>query len=217
MEGFNADILKGFHSSMEGLCLELLHQGYEVMLAAKSYDVDWEEDTLTIHYIDYMEKLPLCREQKIDIISQKYLYSEKHISGKKEAKYAPRIDFRFMTWFKDVKIEYFAEAKNLSEKSWKKKDGKGVNASYYYDRYVDTGISHLLTNYYPSNCVLIAYVLNGNKNDVLLNLNKLISLKFTDYGTIVKPDNAVNEEYYISENIIEGSHIVLKHLFLQLF
>lgn len=216
MATFNEDILVGFQSALEGFCLELLHQGYESMLAAKGYDVDWEEDTLTAHYISFMEKLPICREWQIDIIPQFYIYSSKHTSGEEAAKYAPRIDFKFTKWFKDVKAGYFAEAKNLSEKNWKKKDGKKVDARKYNKRYIETGINHLLTGHYPNNCVLIAYVLNGHKNVVLANLNSLISSDFTDYGTVTKPLIPCNEELYISENLVEGSPVMLKHLFLQL-
>ena len=81
-----------FAKSLENLCLELLHQGYDAMLAAKKYDIDSEEDTLTAHYIGFMEKLPICKKWRIDIIPQYYIYSDKHTSGEEAAKYAPRID-----------------------------------------------------------------------------------------------------------------------------
>ncbi len=210
------NISKDFQSVHEGLCLELLHQGYKTMLITKIYDIDSEEDTLTAHFIDLMTNSPICNEWEIDIVSQFYLYSNKHTSGEVEAKYAPRIDFRFMKWFDKNRIVYYAEAKNLSEKDWTKKSGASVNASYYYKRYIATGISHLLTDYYPNNCILIAYVLNGDKNAVLSNLNNLISSNFTNYGIITKPEFPINDEYYISENTISGNKVVLKHLFLQL-
>lgn len=216
MINLNDDILIDFRASMEGFCLELLHQGYEAMLSARGYDVDWEEDTLTAHYIGFMDKLPLCREWQIDIVPQFYIYSDKHLGGEEAAKYAPRIDFRFMKWFKETKTEYFAEAKNLSEKNWTKKSGAFVSTSYYYSRYIKTGISHLLTEYYPNNCVLIAYVLNGDKKAVLSNLNNLISSNFSNYGIITKPNTPVYEEYYISENQVGVESVIIKHLFLEL-
>jgi hypothetical protein len=216
MGQFNTDISESFQLAMEGFCLELLHQGYEAMLSAKGYDVDWEEDTLTAHYISLMEKLPLCRERRIDIIPQFYIYSSEHTSGEIEAKFAPRIDFKFTKWFKDVKTGFYAEAKNVSEKDWKKKTGASVNSLYYYKRYIETGVSHLLSGHYPSNCVMIAYVLNGNKNAILSNLNNRISKDFTNYGIITKPTTSVHDEFYISENQVNSQSVTLKHLFLQL-
>lgn len=216
MGQFNTNIIDEFQFSMEIFCLEILHQGYEAMLSAKGYDVDWEEDTLTAHYISFMEILPLCRERQVDIIPQFYIYSTKHITGEIEAKFAPRIDFKFTKWFNEMKTGYFAEAKNVSEKDWKKKNGASVNSLYYYERYIKTGISHLLTEYYPNNCVLIAYVLNGKKNVILSNMNNRISTKFTEFGIIKKPKITVYDEHYISENQVGSQMVTLKHLFLEL-
>jgi hypothetical protein len=216
MGNFNEDICKGFQSAMEGYCLELLHQGYESMLAAKEYDVDWKEDKLTVHYIAHIKNLKIRKEYQLSIIPQFTLYSDEHAFGEEEVEKAPRIDFKFSKWFQREEIDYFGEAKNLSEKSWQKKNGKPVNASYYYKRYIETGISHLLTNYYPNNCFLIAYVLNGNKSIVLSNLNNLISFDFPHYGIITKPKMLGYEEYYISENQVQSKTVTLKHLFLQL-
>jgi hypothetical protein len=217
MESLNIDILEDFHSSMEGLCLELLHQGYEAMLAAKSYDVDWKEDKITAHYIALMNRLEIRKIYQISIISQFYIYSDEHNFGNEDADKAPRIDFKFNRWVQREEVDYFAEAKNLSEKSWKKKDGTPVNASYYDKRYINTGISHLLTGYYPNNCVLVAYIVNGDKKVILSKLNNLISSKFADYGMIIKPNNTTNKEFYISENTANNRKITLKHIFLQLY
>lgn len=217
MATFNEDISVGFQSALEGFCLELLHQGYESMLATKGYDVDWKEDKLTVHYIAHMKTLKLRKEHKVSITPQFIIYSDEHAFGEGEVEKAPRIDFKFSQWAKEEEIDYFAEAKNLSEKNWTKKNGKPVNASYYYKRYIGTGISHLLTGHYPNNCVLIAYILNGHKNAVLANLNSLISSDFTDIGTIIKPIMPSSDEYYISENLVAGNTIIIKHLFLQLY
>jgi hypothetical protein len=219
MDGFfKIGIIQEFQSKHEGMCLELLHQGYQLMLSERLYDIDWEEDTLSAHYIDLMQKLPICNEWQVDIVAQFYLYSDKHALGEEEAKFAPRIDFRFTKWFDSRKIDYFAEAKNLSERNWVKKKGTKVDASYYYNRYIKTGISHLTTNYYPNNCILIAYVLNGDKNVVISNLNKLISSNpdYSSYGSLKKPAPPSNDELYISENNVGDNNLLIKHLFLQL-
>lgn len=207
-----------FAKSLENICLELLYQGYHAMLSAKGYDVDWKEDKLTAHYIELMKGLKLCREMQISVIPQFPIYTDEHTWGDEEAETAPRIDFRFIKWFKDWEIDYFAEAKNLSEKGWNKKNGTYVSSSYYYRRYIETGIHHLLTSHYPSNCVLIAYILNGSANAVIGNINQLISSEYATYGIVEKPQaTTVNEEFYISTNQIGKSNVVLKHLFLQLY
>lgn len=208
-----------FQKAMEAICLEMLHQGYEAMLFRKIYHVDWKEDKITAHYIELMKSLELCRDNQVSIIPQFHIYTEEHTLGNEEVEKAPRIDFRFIKWFQREEIDFFAEAKNLSEKSWKKADGKGVDANYYYNRYINTGINHLLSDYYPNRCFLVAYVLNGNKHDVLINLNDRITNDFpkSGYGKIVKPDESAADEYYISENIVGGKGIFIKHLFLQLY
>ncbi len=216
MAQFNTDIIKKFQFSMERFCLELLHQGYEAMLSAKGYDVDWKEDKLTVHYIACMQPLSIRKDHQISIIPQFIIYSNKHAFKEDEVDKAPRIDFMFQKWNTNEEIYYFAEAKNVSEKNWKKKNGASVNASKYYKRYIETGISHLLTEYYPSNCVMIAYVLNGDKNAILSNLNNKISTNFTGYGIITKPTKPVYDEFYISENQVDSQTVILKHLFLQL-
>lgn len=216
MSVFNENIVVNFQAAMEGFCLELLHQGYNTMLAAKSYQLDWKEDKLTVHYIAHMRALRIRKENQIAIIPQFIIYSDEHAFGEDEVEKAPRIDFKFSKWVIKEEIDYFAEAKNLSEKGWNKRNGTYVSSSYYYKRYIETGISHLITSHYPSNCVLIAYVLNGHKNAVLTNLNRLIISNYVGYGIITKPEMTVNEEHYISENLIGTRKIVLKHLFLQL-
>ena len=75
-----------------------------------------------------------------------------------------------------------------------------------------------MSDYYPNRCFLVAYIVNGDKNNIITNLNKRIINFFpqSGYGKIVKPDAPVADEYYISENIVGGKEIVIKHLFLQL-
>ncbi len=216
MEQFNTDISESFQLAMEGFCLELLHQGYEAMLRAKGYDVDWKEDKLTVHYIAFMKNLSIRKDHQISITPQFIIYSDAHAFEEDEVETAPRIDFMFQKWSQREEFYYYAEAKNVSESSWKKKNGKPVNALYYYNRYINTGINHLLTGYYPSNCVLIAYVLNGDRDNIIANLNAKISTDFTELGIITKPAKSVYNELYISDNQVNSQTVTLKHLFLQL-
>ncbi len=131
MINLNDNILKGFHTSMEGYCLELLHQGYGAMLSARGYDVDWKEDKITVHYIAHMMKLEMRKNYKISIIPQFIIYTDEHAFGEDDVEKAPRIDFKFSKWEQREEVDYFAEAKNISAKNWKKKDGKSVNAHKY--------------------------------------------------------------------------------------
>jgi hypothetical protein len=218
MLNFDQNIRPEFQKSMEILCLELLHQGYEAMFLGKGYDVDWKEDKLTVHYIAHMKELEICKEGQISIIPQFVIYSDEHAFGDEEVEKAPRIDFKFIKWFQRFEIDFFAEAKNLSAKSWKKKNGANVDSNYYYNRYIETGISHLISGYYPNTCFLIAYVLNGNRNNIISNLNNRIIRDFPEngYGQIIKLTPSVHEEYYISDNTFNGNNIIVKHLFLQL-
>ncbi len=210
-----------FQKAMEAICLEMLHQGYEAMLLDQTYDIESEEDDITLQYILQMEKLELRHEYRITIIPQAPIYHKQHIEGSKKAKKAAKIDFKFSTWTlsNDREIHHFAEAKNLSEKNWKKANSKAVDANYYSNRYIETGISHLSSGYYPNTSFLVAYIVNGDKNNIIANLNKRIINDFSQsgYGKIVKPNESAADEYYISENIVGGKGIFIKHLFLQLY
>ena len=61
-----------------------------------------------------------------------------------------------LSWQTDNENEdlYHIEAKNLCENNWIKSTGANINSSYQLNRYVDKGISHFISGYYPSNgCV----------------------------------------------------------------
>ena len=85
---------QAFTQSFENLCLELLHQGYEAMLAAKSYQLDWKEDKLTVHYIAQMKTLRIRKENKITITPQYIIYSDEHAFGEDEVEEDPDVVMR---------------------------------------------------------------------------------------------------------------------------
>jgi hypothetical protein len=219
MDGFiKIDIIQEFQSEYEGLCLELLHQGYQLMLSEGLYDIDWEEDSLSLCYIEYMKKCPLRNEKQISIEPQSKIYKEEHIYEGVSLKGTPIIDMKFIRWVKH-ELHYYAEAKNLSVETWYKKEGSEVNASYYNNRYVTTGIEHFLSSYYPSNSCLVGYVLNGSTSRVLQAINKVIERKSLNpkIGFIEQNTPPQYKELYTSVNQLETGNFTLKHLFLQLY
>ena len=66
------------------------------------------------------------------------------------------------------------EAKNLVEHDYTKKGRKrAVKANKVLERYVETGIDHFLTGYYPHGC-LLGYVINGTIKGVVNTLNSIL-------------------------------------------
>lgn len=211
-------IIHGFQRSQEQLCLQILYQGYLLMLAEAKYDLDWEEDTLTINYARNMRLTNEARENNVTIIDQRKIYIEEHYSGENSTRTAPIIDLQFTKWFQnDAEIHFYAEAKNLSEQNWNKKSGKSVNAVYYHNRYIETGIGNFLSGRYPSGC-LVGYVVEGDTQKILSSINKLIVNNGLSprVGVIEQEDPPLYPEMYFSTNQSTSGETLLRHFMLKL-
>ena len=126
------------------------------------------------------------------------------------------VDFKFTKWYSKHELDYYAEAKNLSETDWTKKDGSNVNASKYRARYIDTGIENLLSDRYPEGCVL-AYVVQGKSENVIKGINRLIeSRKIKPRVGLIQKDNSVPFPVcYASDHVLISGERTIWHLFLQ--
>lgn len=220
MDGqININFPKDFQSAHEGYFLEILFQGYQLMLSERLYDIDWEEDSFTAHYIYQMGKVPLRQEYQIAISAQPPLYDSRHIFDGVKAQKAPRIDMRLTRWFGMEEIHYYPEAKNLSEKNWVKKKGSHINATDNQERYIDTGIRHFISGYYPSNGCVVGYVVNGHTQNIVQCINQIIKKKNWNpqIGFIEKGTTPQYKELFTSTNQLEKGDFILKHLFLQLY
>jgi hypothetical protein len=203
-----------FRSAFKGMCLHALIESYKNAFAAKSVDKDWEEDNITIHLIDKMEALDFVKERQITIIPQYPIYDNEMINEGKNVKTAPIIDMKLNKWFSKDKIEFTIEAKNLCENDWTKSKGTNVSASYYKNRYINTGIEHFVSGYYPFGC-LVGYVLQGNVIKIVGDINKIIVKKaLSPRIEIIENANSINDypHCYTSDNL--NKTFVLDHIFL---
>jgi len=186
-----------------------------------------KEGKLTARLRYEMKQLDLLLDEEITVDKEHDLEDEEILFGEKEAEEAARIDIVFSTffesnkdsWSKKTNPKYYAEAKNLSLKNWTKQIGTNVSASYYRGRYIDTGIEKIISGAYSEkDAFLIGYVVNGNTQDNVAALNKLIQKRKIppQIGLIDKQITiSGHPECYISKNDKAGKVVKLLHIFLE--
>lgn len=205
-----------FWSKFTNSCHQAVIEGYKAMLKNPSKYKEWKEEKLSARLLYEMKQLKL----RITIDREHYLEDEEILFGDKEAGNAARIDFIFSKrWLSPKDVVYFGEAKNLSLENWIKKSGKKVNAKQYRNRYIDTGIEKIISGAYSKvDAFLIGYVVNGNAQDNVVALNKLIKKRKLppQIGLIGKqvPISGYSE-CYVSQNDKGGEVFELQHIFLE--
>lgn len=200
------------------LCLDTLQQGYDRMVSDGQYDVDWEEDNLTVHLIEKIEQTDFLKSYRIEINPQRPIYNKSHIYEGESPKKAPVVDFKMSKWFGGDLKHFYAEAKNLSASDWQKKDGSKVNASKYRARYIETGIENFLSGRYPEGC-LLGYVVNGASEKVIERINRLIESRGLTprVGPICKSYDHQFSILFHSKHIIGEDVSSIKHLMMQFY
>ena len=216
-QGFDKKVLEGFKQSFVLLCLEALQLGYEKMFLDKQYDLSWQEDKLTAHLVEKIKATGFLNSRQISVNHQSPIYDEGVIYGEDDPLNSPRVDFKFTKWFYENEIEYYSEAKNLSEKDWEKPGGAKVNASKYRGRYIDTGIENFLSERYPEGC-LIGYVVQGELSKIIEGINELINKRALPprVGLINKNEELSLSTCYFSENLCGDKKVIIHHLIMQL-
>lgn len=208
------NIAKAFKNSFIQMCLEIIIEGYNETIKPGEYNTDWEEDNLTAQLILQMEKLRVVRKNQISINAQSPIYSTEMKSEGVSSKRAPVIDLKLSTWDSDIEHQYFFEAKNLSERNWTKANGASVSATYYINRYIDTGIKNFISGRY-SNGSIIGYVVQGKTESILNKINTKIETQAAGIGTISKcvPVQS-HKDSYISYNLKNEGEFEIRHTFL---
>jgi len=162
-----------FRTAYEKNCLALLICGYKKLLQSRIVDLSWVEEKITMELARCMK---LCNEEKswrIHIVAEPRLYSDESNSSESLPKEAPKIDLQLLNWSSPNELIYNIEAKNLAENDWVKSNGAKVSSSYLTSRYIDTGIENFINDRYSNGC-LAGYVLNGEADNVVANLNGLL-------------------------------------------
>lgn len=213
----NEKYRQGTKANFVTLCLDALQRGYDRMVSDAQYDVDWEEDNLTVHLIEKIEQTGFLKSKRIEVNPQRPIYTDANIYGGKSPKKAPVVDFKLSKWYSVELMHYYAESKNLSESNWQKSDGSKVNASKYRARYIDTGIENFLSERYPEGC-LVGYIVQGNGQNVISGINKLIQSRnlLPRIGLIQKDGDVPFSICHCSSHNIDGRQFAIRHVFLQL-
>lgn len=200
--------------SYERICLRVLIGAYRNVYSQKQYELDWEEDQFTEWLIVEMKKHSLTSKHRLHIYSQSLIRKDELPINDNHPKISPKIDFGFWTWeLTQNPIEYFIEAKNVSLDNWHKKTGAAVSATYYLNRYIETGIGNFKTGRYV-NGSLVGYVLNGDIERIVQKLNERLTVP---QRLKCISENCNIEDYphiYLSEHPIEEFSIKIKHVFL---
>ena len=199
-------------------CINGILLGYDKMRSDNQYEIHWKENKLTAHLVAKMNETEFFADKSIIIIPQAPLYNNDINYGDADPDRAPVIDFKFCKSWSRLNFDYYAEAKNLSEQNWFK-PGKTtpVRADKQIKRYIDTGIKHYLSGYYPAG-FLLGYVVNGTVDNVVLALNRQILClsPATRIGQINQDTMATRECCFSSENNLLDKVLTIRHLLLQL-
>ncbi len=206
---FNIKNIKIAKAGFQYKCLFILTEGYKEMRKAGNYSASWEEEDLTAQLIFYTENSLACKKWRIHVEPEIRIYTKEIIFGKKSSKKASRIDMKMLSWQNEYKDIYHIEAKNLCENDWTKEDGSKVSSSYQLNRYVNKGVKHFFSNHYPVNGCLCGYILNGNNENIIDKLNKILEKKSYNKLQIYKPINKHNLIYTIKKGNNELLNIFL--------
>lgn len=213
---FNQKNILTIKSGFKYKCIIILIDGYRLMKAAKTYSLNWEEEQFTALLIEFIKQCPNRNKWKIHIDPENRLYDNKIISGEKLPKEAARIDMKMFSWQQTTEDTFYVEAKNLCEKDWIKPDDSKVSAPYLLNRYINTGISHFFSGYYPSNSCLCGYILSGENKRVIGKLNEILIKKFYNTLMIMDPVNNHDLVYKIFNNNLEIINIFFDFKFSKL-
>lgn len=199
---------KNVHITKAGFtkkCLFVFIDAYYEMKANINYDNSWKENKITKTLISYIKENEMAKKWKLDIVREFYLdeYQEENADPDE----TPRIDMRFSKWQGSSLFEYFIEAKNLCETDWIKEKGTKVSSSYQLNRYIDTGVKHFFTDYYPKSGCLCGYIVQGNTGNIIDKLNIILKKKTLNKLYPSTPINNFKLIFTINQDNFELSNI----------
>ncbi|KRT15102.1 hypothetical protein ASU31_15600 [Pedobacter ginsenosidimutans] len=205
----NINLINKVNLSFELKCLGLLIQSFSSVIKENLLTIEWEEESISAHIVQHLRNL------KSDfIINYEVPLVEKDIyNAIKKVKNSNRIDIFFQKnqWRKVEYLEYHVEAKNISSVEWRKSTGTKVNASQQQTEYITKGIERFLTGHFKDkNGCMLAYIVNGKLDDLLLKINNKIELQKSNLEIISFKEQLIN-----NHRIYESCHSQrnIKHLF----
>lgn len=195
---FNSKHAKIAKAGFEYKCIFILIDGYRLMKAARKYEIDWEEEQITAQLIYFIELSPARKKWKIQVMPEIRNYTNEIIIGEKLPKEASRIDMQMSSWQTENEEVYYIEAKNLCENDWVKEDGSKVSSSNQLNRYINKGVLHFISGYYPTNGCMCGYMLEGNNDKIIKKLNNILANKSLNQLKVAKAINGHSMFYKIT-------------------
>lgn len=212
----NKDIISDFENSFRTNCLILIGEAYKWLKDTKNITVDWDEETILANIFTHIYENEKAIAWNINVSDECRLYHQAILNNKIRARSAFRIDLKLSTnWIKATKrVCYFVEAKNLIENNCTKQGRKSkLSAKKIQERYISTGIDHLILGDYPTNGCMLGYIIEGTTR-IVENINEILFQKTRSNETLKKKELDIPylEEAYISVHL---NDYVLHHYFLQ--
>ncbi len=208
--------LRPTNPTIEQVSIQLLIDSYAIMKKRNEYNLDWDEEQFSIYLVNIMKESKIRIKRKLTIDIEIKLDNPRKLPiGDNHPKKLPRIDMRIISWdFEDnTELNYFFEAKNICENSWKKSKGTRVDAKSYLDRYISTGIENFrMGRYY--NGAIIGYVLEGSIDNIVIKLNTSLSKYSTTIQNLTFIPSFSNL-YHSQHKTTSSKDINIKHIFLK--
>ena len=186
----NVGLVTEIKQSFEQQCISLLKWACERLKAEKNVDGDWGEENISANIYTYIKDSEVAINADIFVESEHSFYSQDILDNKKISKSAPRIDLVFQNNWSRKRSYYYVEAKNVVVCDYTKTGrSRPTKASKVQKRYIETGMDHFLSAYYPKGC-LLGYVLNGKINEVVNGINTML-IKDGKTGETLQFDSGV--------------------------
>lgn len=205
-------------TSFKMLCIRLLDTAYGVLYAAKVVTRDFDENAVTEALVSCINANPETIKMHITAITEKKLLPEGLQNVLPTVDDAYRIDIKMggFWWSRDeeYRIDYYMEAKNLYCQSFMKTGKTGVmSPGQYAQRYIDTGIDNLLNGHYPSDTLLLGYVLVGTVKEAIDLLNRYLTVR-TRSTEMITSKNYVEFPHLEIGRSFHPNGMTLEHCFL---
>ena len=161
--------------SFKMICIGLLDVAYAEIATSGRVTSEWQENAISEIVAERMNANPTTIQRHITANVENRLLSDDLSQAQPVVDNAPRIDIKIggFEWSPNEKrVVYYMEAKNLYSHDFQKANNTTVTqSSVYAKRYIQTGIDHLLSGYYPKEALLLGYVLVGTVSEAVDKVN----------------------------------------------
>lgn len=204
-------------SSFKMICIGLLNTAYSEVYLSRAVTRDFDENAVTEALVYSINENPATIKMHITAITEKKLLPEGLHNALPTVDDAFRVDIKLggFGWSREeYRTEYYMEAKNLYCQPFKKTGNASITSpGHYAKRYIDTGIDNLLSGHYPSDTLLLGYVLVGTVKEAVNLLNQYLTKRTRSTETIVLQSK---EEFpYLQIGMsIHPNGATLEHCFL---